>query len=423
MLSETIRQRIETRFGRPIRYSKDCEALALSISRACHERLSATTLKRLFGFARQIDSPRMYTLDVVARYAGYDDWHSALQEKTGPPFTPISPPNTDTRVAEGIHSLYQYLSYTRGAHTIETEKVIGLCNVFGHHPAIIPFLGELITIASHEGCLDFLKQVFELPRIFDPGVQHEGQLYHIGREMGFMLRRHPHWADELIPILAANPHAQQYLVEWFVDEDHLTGYYGRLLDVYHLYRGISLQDRLFYYALKYNQALQQNDALQQTLRYQQLRELTLTDNIFCIPASRYAGIRLCVERDKKVETGSFFSRLMEKYVQHRPYEEAVAFTYYGCRQLFLGGRFDWMIHLLDIFQETYGKGYPPSQHTWVHKVENVLWMFRAFHEHAKNNNDLALEYFSRIDTGLIEPIIYRGMMRDYQKVGRLIGRS
>src|SRR6266700_3733422 len=76
MLSEEIRVKIEKRFGKPIVYHKDCEALAESIEKAVNERIGVTTLKRLYGIDKDFREPRKYTLNVLAQYLGYPDWAS-----------------------------------------------------------------------------------------------------------------------------------------------------------------------------------------------------------------------------------------------------------------------------------------------------------------------------------------------------------
>ena len=67
MLSEIIKQKIEERFGKAVRYPKDCEALALVISQDCNERVSASTVKRLYGFVSGVEQPRRFTLDLIAQ--------------------------------------------------------------------------------------------------------------------------------------------------------------------------------------------------------------------------------------------------------------------------------------------------------------------------------------------------------------------
>ena len=70
---------IERRFGKEVRYPSDCDALSQSIYDATGERIGVTTLKRLFGFVEYRHVPRAATLDVLAKYLGYEDF-SQLKE-------------------------------------------------------------------------------------------------------------------------------------------------------------------------------------------------------------------------------------------------------------------------------------------------------------------------------------------------------
>ena len=79
MLSEIIKQKIEERFGKAVRYPKDCEALALIISSACNQRVSASTLKRLYGFVSGVEQPRRFTLDLIAQYISFPDWDALIK--------------------------------------------------------------------------------------------------------------------------------------------------------------------------------------------------------------------------------------------------------------------------------------------------------------------------------------------------------
>ena len=77
MLSKLIKQKIEKRFG-AVRYPRDCEPLALHIKEVCGSGLSASTLRRLFGFVNGANEPRLYTLDIIAEYLGYKGWEQLL---------------------------------------------------------------------------------------------------------------------------------------------------------------------------------------------------------------------------------------------------------------------------------------------------------------------------------------------------------
>lgn len=74
MLPEKIIGSVSIKFGKPIRYPKDCEALAAVISDECGENVSSSTIKRLFGFVKNVEQPRLYTLDIIAKYIGHSSW-------------------------------------------------------------------------------------------------------------------------------------------------------------------------------------------------------------------------------------------------------------------------------------------------------------------------------------------------------------
>lgn len=80
MISSLIKDKIEVRFGQSIRYSKDCEALAGDISHNTGYTVSGSTIKRLMGFVKGIQEPRLYTLDAIAEYLGYPSFEDLIKE-------------------------------------------------------------------------------------------------------------------------------------------------------------------------------------------------------------------------------------------------------------------------------------------------------------------------------------------------------
>lgn len=61
---------VERTYGRRIATSTDFEALSVMIEHQTREMISASTLKRLWGYVTLNPTPRMATLDVLARYIG-----------------------------------------------------------------------------------------------------------------------------------------------------------------------------------------------------------------------------------------------------------------------------------------------------------------------------------------------------------------
>ncbi len=80
MLSVIIKKEVEKRYGRCIRYPRDVEGLSIEIATVCGERVSASTLKRLFGFVKGTEEPRLSTLDIIALYLGCTTWDKLLEK-------------------------------------------------------------------------------------------------------------------------------------------------------------------------------------------------------------------------------------------------------------------------------------------------------------------------------------------------------
>ena len=79
MISEIIKKRLEEKSGINIRYSRDCEVLANKIGSQSNCRLSASTIRRLFGFIKETKEVRIHTLDVISNYLGHTSWDELIQ--------------------------------------------------------------------------------------------------------------------------------------------------------------------------------------------------------------------------------------------------------------------------------------------------------------------------------------------------------
>ena len=65
---------VEKRYGRRIATTTDFEALSVYIEHETGELLSASTLKRLWGYVSSHPTPRKDTLDILCRFIGYRDF-------------------------------------------------------------------------------------------------------------------------------------------------------------------------------------------------------------------------------------------------------------------------------------------------------------------------------------------------------------
>lgn len=76
MLSKTLLKKIEERYGEPIEYPKQLDALIGDIFNVTRAQLSISTAKRLFGFVGDSERiiPRKNTMDILAQYLGYPNY-------------------------------------------------------------------------------------------------------------------------------------------------------------------------------------------------------------------------------------------------------------------------------------------------------------------------------------------------------------
>ena len=83
---QALLQRVEQRFGRSVNTTSVFEALSVDIERQTGSLLSASSLKRFWGYVSVDTAPRVASLDILARYAGEKDFNSfcrSLKSETG----------------------------------------------------------------------------------------------------------------------------------------------------------------------------------------------------------------------------------------------------------------------------------------------------------------------------------------------------
>ena len=85
-MPDELKNKIEQRFGQPIRYSKDCELLAKHISRVTRDSISPSTIKRIFGLIKTTTNPSPETMAVIGKYLESTDWQEPDDQLRDPNF-------------------------------------------------------------------------------------------------------------------------------------------------------------------------------------------------------------------------------------------------------------------------------------------------------------------------------------------------
>ena len=76
-----LRRELESAVGKPLQTSRDFDCLSRMIAERMRERISPTTLKRLWGYLNEENNPRKYTLNLLSRFLGYRDFEHFSQQQ------------------------------------------------------------------------------------------------------------------------------------------------------------------------------------------------------------------------------------------------------------------------------------------------------------------------------------------------------
>lgn len=76
---ELLQNKLVQKFGKQVKYSKDCQLLSDQVYEATGRQLSVSTIKRFFGLIVSPFKPSRYTLDSFSAYLGIENWESFIE--------------------------------------------------------------------------------------------------------------------------------------------------------------------------------------------------------------------------------------------------------------------------------------------------------------------------------------------------------
>ena len=78
---DLLKEAVEQRFGAKILYAKDCSALSDVVFDATGNKISETTIKRLWNLVASVFNPSRYTLNSLSKYIGFNDWDDFVNNR------------------------------------------------------------------------------------------------------------------------------------------------------------------------------------------------------------------------------------------------------------------------------------------------------------------------------------------------------
>ena len=95
-----LRQKIEEKSGRQMLTPKDFDYLSDCVFEECRQKISPTTLKRLWDYLSEVATPRISTLNILSQFVGCQDWESFCRQMQPPIEQEEKPVEQSERLAE-----------------------------------------------------------------------------------------------------------------------------------------------------------------------------------------------------------------------------------------------------------------------------------------------------------------------------------
>jgi hypothetical protein len=217
---------------------------------------------------------------------------------------------------------------------------------------------------------------------------------------------------ELVEYYGASPKAQDHIIEGYVDEDNLNGYFYQLMQVYHQHK-TTPEAQLFYNCLMYQHAIENNLPTNSWLGF--IQQFNETIPIHHIPSGRRFAI-LLLEANDSVET---IADILNKtrYLFHALNEDdKINTALFMVKLLFFKRKDELIDKVLFLAPDISGIDKNIDDRTNINQMK-IYRAYSLFRKGAKTN---ALIKLNEFDPLLVHAFIYNHIMNDYHIISKLL---
>jgi len=390
---ERLRVRVSHSMPFPLNSNKDYEHLSQFVFEQTGAMLSSSTLRRIFQY-NSGNKPTKSTLDLICKSIGLKDWEDFIEK-------------------EGIHSqpdLAQVITMFKLQGIDNHARTWQILDEHSKHLNIFNLLEAVVQIAISKKDIAFLRSVFELDQIFDQNQNPVPIIYFVH---GFVISLiQSDLMPELTASFGASKNAQNHLVESYVDEDNLDGYFYDLLQAYHKNK-TTPEAELFYHCLMYQRALENNLVTQPHLDF--IRQFSDEIAVHHIPKGRSLAI-LMLDAGQDTEATDRLLERTRHLFQHIGEIAAITTALYMVKLLFIQ-RKDTLIHaVVALAPETGNAARNIDDLTNI----NQFKIYRAYSLYQRGQKSNALRMLDEFDPLMVQAFIYNHIMNDYKIISALV---
>ncbi|MDO9257890.1 MAG: hypothetical protein Q7U54_20410 [Bacteroidales bacterium] len=235
-----IYERLKAKVAQTLIFSlntnKNYDLLSSIIFERTGALLSNSTLRRVFQYDSR-NNPTKSTLDLICKSIGLTNWEEFVEKEE----------------SQDHSALTQLISTFRLQGLHDHEQIKQIITKYSDNPHVFDLLETIVQIAIERRDIIFLKGIFDFPDIF-VNNKYTLNIFYFTHNLVIGLNQSG-LMPELVECYGKNPKSQEFIVEWYVDEDNLKGYYYDLLQVYHQHKRTP-EALLFYNCLMYQHAIE-----------------------------------------------------------------------------------------------------------------------------------------------------------------------
>ncbi len=374
--------------------NKDYNLLSDVIYERTGALLSNSTLRRVFQYGSD-NHPTQSTLDLICKCIGLHSWYEFTEKE-------------NLSLQFDLSQLITMFKLQGLQDQVQTRQIL---EKYSDHPDFFKLLDAIAQIAIANRDIQFLSKLFDIEGVFDKNQNLLPIIYFIHtlviglNQSGLM--------PELAEYYGANPRAQVYMVELYVDEDNLNGYYYTLLQVYHRHK-TTAEALLFYNCLMYQQAIENKLSGGPWLEF--IRQFSEAKIVHHIPRGRRYAILLLEAGDRVEAKAEILHKTANLYHDLNDVDK-ITTALYMVKLLFLKREDELIDKVLFLAPDTSGAGKNIDDRTNINQIK----IYRAYSLFRKGEKSDAAVKLKEFDTLMVQAFIYKHIMHDYKIIFDLIG--
>lgn len=390
---EHLRAKLAQSLAFPLNSNKNYDLLSNVIFERTGALLSNSTLRRVFQYNSE-NHPTKSTLDLICKAIGFRDWDDFIE-------------NESTHLQ---YDLSQLIAMFKLKGISDHENTWKILEKYSAYPDFFNLLDTVVEMAITIRDIDFLSKLFDLENAFKDRHDQVRLVYFIHKfviglnQSGLM--------TELISTYGASKNAQTHLVESYVDEDNLNGYYYDLIQEYHKHK-TTPEALLFYHCLLYQRAIENNLETRPHLEF--IRRFSETTAIHNLPKGRRLAILLLEDDDPDKTVPDILNQARDLFHNLSGIARIIT-ALYMVRLLFIKRKDELIEKILLYAPEVNGTDWNIDDLTNINQIK----IYRAYSLYTTGDKEKAQRKLTEFDPLMIHAFIYNHIMNDYRIIRDLI---